>query len=76
MKRPSSKAMEILHLVKLSEIDPIYFETSFIAVPEGAGKRAYALLLRTMEEMKYAAISRITLHPTRTAAIIRPYHDG
>jgi DNA end-binding protein Ku len=75
-KSPSSKAMEILQFVKLSEVDPIYFETSYFAVPEEAGKRAYALLLRTMEEMNYAAISRITLHQRERTAIIRPYHDG
>jgi DNA end-binding protein Ku len=75
-KVPSSKAMEILEFVKLSEVDPIYFETSYFAVPEEPGKRAYALLLRTMEKMKFAAISRITLHQRERTAIIRPYHDG
>ena len=55
-KARSSKAMEILQFVKLSEVDPIYFETSYFVVPEEAGKRAHALLLQTMEEMKFAAI--------------------
>lgn len=73
---PSSKAMEILQFVRLSDLDPIYFETSYFAVPEEAGKRAYALLLRTMEEMKYAAISRITIHQRERTAIIRPYREG
>lgn len=73
---PSSKAMQILQFVKLSEVDPIYFETSYFAVPEEAGKRAYALLLRTMEAMKYAAISKITLHQRERTAIIRPYREG
>lgn len=76
MKAPSSKVMEILQFVKVSEVDPIYFETSYFAVPEEAGKRAYALLLRTMEEMKYAAISRITLHQRERTAIIRPFREG
>lgn len=75
-KAASSKAMEIVQFVKLSEVDPINFETSYFTVPEQAGKRAYALLLRTMEEMKYAAISRITLHQRERTAILRPYRDG
>src|SRR5262252_4804174 len=39
----SSTTMEIAQFVKLEEIDPIYFETSYFAVPEKAGERAYAL---------------------------------
>jgi DNA end-binding protein Ku len=76
IKAASSKAMDILQFVKLSEVDPIYFETSYFAVPEEAGKRAYALLLRTMEEMKYAAISRVTLHQRERTGILRPYRGG
>lgn len=73
---PSSKAMEIIQFAKLSEMDPIHFDSSYFAVPEEAGKRAYALLLRTMEEMKYAAISTVTLHQRERIAVIRPYHHG
>jgi DNA end-binding protein Ku len=39
----SSAAMEIIQFVKLSEVDALYFETSYFAVPEEAGKRAYTL---------------------------------
>jgi DNA end-binding protein Ku len=76
LQTASSKAMEIAQFVKMSEVDPLYFETSYFAVPEDAGKRAYALLLRTMEEMKYAAIARLTLHQRERTAIIRPYDKG
>ena len=72
----SSKVMEIMQFVKLAEVDPIYFDSSYFAVPEETGKRAYALLLRTMEEMQYAAIAKITVHQRERAAIIRPYHQG
>ena len=41
---PSSTSMEIIQFVKLSEVDPLYFETSYFSVPEQAGERAYALL--------------------------------
>jgi DNA end-binding protein Ku len=73
---PSSKVMEIMQFVKLAEVDPLYFDSSYFAVPEEAGKRAYALLLRTMEEMQYAAIARVTLHQHERATIIRPYQHG
>src|ERR1700721_2516079 len=53
----SSTAMEILQFVKLDEVDPIYFETSYFAVPDEAGKKAYALLFNTMKKLQYAAIA-------------------
>jgi DNA end-binding protein Ku len=72
----SSTAMEILQFVKLTEVDPIYFETSYFSVPEEAGARAYALLLKAMEDMSYAAIAKITLHQRERAVVIRPYQNG
>src|SRR5579862_2465425 len=72
----SSTALEILQFVKLAEIDPLYFETSYFSVPEEAGARAYALLLKTMEKMRFAAIAKITLHQKERTVIIRPYQNG
>jgi DNA end-binding protein Ku len=72
----SSTAMEILQFVKLSEVDPIYYETSYFSVPEEAGKRAYALLLKTMEDLNYAAIAKVTMHQRERTVIIRPYDNG
>jgi DNA end-binding protein Ku len=73
---PSSTAMEILQFVKLSDVDPIYFETSYFAVPEEASQRAYTLLVKTMEGMKYAALAKVTLHQRERTVIIRPYEHG
>ena len=39
----SGKTMEILAFVPLVEVDPIYFESSFLALPEAEGKKGYAL---------------------------------
>jgi len=72
----SSTAMEILQFVKLSEVDPIFFETSYFAVPDAAGERAYALLLKSMDELNYAAIAQVTMHQRERTVIIRPYEGG
>jgi DNA end-binding protein Ku len=72
----SSTAMEILQFVKLSEVDPIYFETSYFSVPEEAGARAYALLLKAMEDMSLAAIAKVTMHQRERTVIIRSYQNG
>lgn len=76
LEPPSSTTMEILQFVKLDEVDPIYFETSYFSVPEEAGRRGYALLLETMEQLKIAAIAKVTLHRRERAVIIRPYEGG
>jgi DNA end-binding protein Ku len=73
---PSSSAMEILQFVKLDDVDPIYFETSYFAVPEEAGQRPYTLLLKTMESLRYAAIAKVTMHQRERTAILRPYEHG
>jgi DNA end-binding protein Ku len=72
----SSREMEILQFVRLNEVDPIYFETSYFSVPEEAGCRAYALLLNTMEQMKIAAIAKVTMHQRDRTVVIRPYDHG
>jgi DNA end-binding protein Ku len=72
----SSSVMEILQFVKLSDVDPIYFETSYFSVPEEAGRRGYALLMETMEELKVAAIAQVTMHQRERTVIVRPYRGG
>jgi DNA end-binding protein Ku len=72
----SSSSMEIVQFVKLDEVDPIYFETSYFAVPDEAGKKAYALLFNTMKKLQYAAIAQVTMHQRERTVIIRPYEGG
>jgi DNA end-binding protein Ku len=72
----SSTAMEILQFVRLHEVDPIYFDASYFAIAEEAGKLAYSLLLDTMEHMRYAAIAKVTMHQREHTVIIRPFQNG
>jgi len=72
----SSSSMEILQFVKLSDVDPIFFETSYFSVPEEAGRRGYTLLLKTMEEMNVAALAQVTMHQRERTVILRPYRGG
>lgn len=72
----SSDAMEISEFVKAQGIDPIYFDASFFMVPEEAGKKAYTLLLETMQKSGYSAIAKITMHQREYTVVIRPHADG
>jgi DNA end-binding protein Ku len=76
LEADSSQAMEIAQFVSLSEVDPIYYESSFYTAPEDAGKRAYGLLLQAMEKLNVAAIAKVTLHQREQIVLMRPYHQG
>ena len=76
MQPKSSSAMEITQFVKLDDVDPMYFETSYFIVPEEAGQRAYTLLFKTMKNLDYAAIAQVTMHQREQMVILRPYENG
>jgi DNA end-binding protein Ku len=71
----TAKTMEILEFVKSSEVDPVYFESSYYMLPEEAGRRPYALLTKALEESEYVAIAKLTMHNREYTVFLRP-HDG
>ena len=76
LEAASSEAMEITQFVSLSEVDPIYFQSSYYSAPEDPGRRAYGLLLQAMEQLKVAAIAKVTLHQREQIVLMRPYGKG
>lgn len=73
---PTAKAMEILEFVKSSEVDPIYFESSYYLVPEEPGRRPYALLVEALRDSDYVAIAKLAMHNREYTTILRPYNGG
>ncbi len=74
---PASKdTMEIVEFVRLDEIDPLYFDSSYYAIPEEAGQKAYQLLTTAMEEEGYAAIAKLTMRQREYTVVIRPRKGG
>ncbi len=73
---PSARTMEIQEFVRLADIDPLYFDTSYLAVPEEAGRKAYYLLVKTLEESGRAAIAKVAMHQREYTVIIRPRANG
>jgi DNA end-binding protein Ku len=72
----SAHVMEILEFVKLNDMDPLYFDSSYYISPEDAGVKAYQLLTKTMEESGYGAIAKLTMHQREHIVIIRPSAKG
>jgi DNA end-binding protein Ku len=72
----TAKTMEILEFVKTSEVDPVYFDSSYYLMPEEAGRRPYALLTKALEESEYVAIAKLTMHNREYTVFLRPHEGG
>ncbi len=72
----TAKTMEILEFVKSSDVDPVYFESSYYMMPEEAGRRPYALLTKALEESDYVAIAKLTMHNREYTVFLRPHKGG
>ena len=74
LKSKKDKNITIEKFVKLSEVDPIYFDKPYYVVPTGAEK-AFAVLLSAMEQEGRAAIAKTVLGTKETLILIRA-RDG
>ena len=72
----TSASMEIEDFVKLSEIDPVYFETSYYLTPEEAGEKAYGLLYRSMQLSGLVAIAQFAMHSREHVVVLRAGKKG
>ena len=72
----TSTEMEIVEFVRFSEIDPVYLESSYYVAPDEGGEKAYALLLKSMEQTGYAALGQVTMHRRDHVMILRPGQTG
>ncbi len=72
----TSTEMQIVEFVKLAEIDPIFFETSYYVAPDGAGEKPYVLLLQALRESGYVALAEFAMRRRQHAVVIRPGATG
>ena len=72
----SAAGMEILEFVRLEEVDPLYLDSSFYALPEDAGRKAYFLLTDAMEKSGYAAIAKLSMHQREYTVLMRARAKG
>ena len=72
----TAKVMEILEFVKTTEIDPIYFESSFYMAPDEAGRKPYALLYDTLKRTGYVGVAKLSMHNREHVVILRPGDKG
>lgn len=72
----SGRAMEILAFVRQEQIDPIYFDSSYVALPDKDAHKPYQLLLKALEETQRVGIAQFTMHQRAYTVFIRPRDHG
>jgi DNA end-binding protein Ku len=72
----TAQTMEILEFVKSSEIDPLYFESSYYMAPDAAGEKAYALLFEALRRTGYVGVAKVAMHSREHIVILRPGEQG
>jgi DNA end-binding protein Ku len=73
---PSASTMEIQEFVHVADVDPLYLDASYYMLPEDAGRKAYQLLVETMEESGRAAIAKLCMHQREYVVLVRPRDHG
>jgi DNA end-binding protein Ku len=72
----TAKTMEILEFVKSSDVDPIYFESSYYMAPDEAGEKPYALLFEALRRTGHVGVAKIAMHNREHIVILRPGEHG
>lgn len=68
---PSKHTIDITAFVQSAEIDPVYYERSYYLEPDAKNEKAYALLLRALEEKSLTGIATITMRKKEQLCSIR-----
>jgi DNA end-binding protein Ku len=71
----TSRAIDVLQFVPLSEVDPIYFSKSYYLEPEKMGIKPYLLLRDALEKSGKVAVVKVALRNRESLATLR-VRDG
>jgi DNA end-binding protein Ku len=69
---PSKNTIAVQSFVKVSEIDPIYFERSYYIEPDKKSLRPFTLLMQTLTEKELVGIGAFTIRTKERLCCIRP----
>ena len=70
---PSTHTVNIAQFVDLKEIDPIYFDRSYVLEPESVGEKPFYLLRKTLESTDRVAVAKVSLRQKEHLCTLRPY---
>lgn len=67
-----SREIAIESFVDITEVNPMFYETSYYVEPDGKNTKAYALLLNALLQSKKAGLARFVLRSTESLCIVHP----
>lgn len=74
-KPVSSKLIELDKFIEFFQVDPHYFERTFLLIPDNSAK-PYALLRKVLEKTGLAAIGKVTMSTKERVVLIHYYQNA
>src|ERR1700689_4346118 len=68
--------MEILAFLDQADVDPIYFDSSFMALPDEHADKPYALLLKALQDTKKMGVAKVSMNQREYTIFIRARKNG
>ena len=75
-KSEKDKTIHILHFTDLGNIQPIYFDKTYHAIPEQGGDKAFELLRRAMKEENKIAVAKTVMGTKEKLLALIPTDKG
>lgn len=86
IKTKKDKTIHIIQFAKMSEVNMIYYEKDYYAVPDAGAEKAFELLRQSMLSLKKVAVAKtvmgtneklLVLYPTKEGIIVKTlfFHD-
>jgi DNA end-binding protein Ku len=76
MQRKSDQSIEIEEFIPIEQVDPIYFEKSYLLGPDKGGNKAYLLLRDAMFQTGKVAVARYSTRGKQQLVLLRPSDSG
>lgn len=76
LKTETDRTIHILQFTKLTDINDIYYEKNFYAVPEKGGEKAFELLHQAMLNQKVVAIAKTVMGTKEQLLALCPNEEG
>lgn len=76
LKTKKDKTIHILQFAKISEVNMIYFEKDYYAVPDSEAEKAYELLRQSLLAEKKVAIAKTVMGTNEKLLVLYPTKNG
>ena len=76
IKTKKDKTIHILQFAKMSEVNMIYYEKDYYAIPDAGAEKAYELLRQALLAEKKVAIAKTVMGTNEKLLVLYPMKDG